>query len=57
MLKRKIKKLEFYFSSKVGGTKNMQKKNIIFKGAPHKKSNPKSLKITDKIRAKKRTIK
>ena len=57
MLKRKIKKLDFYFSSKVGETKNMQKKDIIFKGAPHKKSNPNSLKITVKIKANKRPIK
>ena len=56
MLKRKIKKLDFYFSSKVGGTKNLQKKDIIFKGATHKKSNPNSLKISVKIKAKKRPI-
>ena len=52
MLKRIIKKLDFYFSSKVGETKNVQKKK--FKGSPHKKSNPNSSKITIKIKAKKR---
>ena len=43
MFKKKIKILFFYFLRKGCINKKLEKKHKIFKGAPFKKSNPKSM--------------